>query len=642
MKVSYRWLREVVNIPEDAEALARALTMVGIQLESKQPTGDDITLDFEVTVNRPDCLSVIGLSREIALIYESPAPAIDGLHKAQVLLFRSNEGRFSDGSKDVQILIEDSELCPRYCAQLITNIKVGPSPGWMQKKLEACGLRPINNVVDITNLVMMELGQPMHAFDFDTLKGGMIRVRKAQNEKLLMIDGKQRLLQENMLAIADAERAVAVAGVMGGRETEVTDSTTNILFESAYFQPASVRRTARSLELSTDASYRFERGADYKMQAIACLRAAALIEECAGGEVHPVLDVHPGKFQHVEIRLRHPRVARILGQSIDPHLADNILTALGFIKKAENLWQIPSFRVDIFKEIDLIEEIARHYGYNKVPTTLPKIDKQNQKDHPTYQLERAANQFLRGCGIDEAYTYSFTTDEMSKAPRIVNPLAETASVLRDSLLPNLKDSVHYNLRHRNENVRLFEIGRVFLANEEKTKIGIAMLADYREMKGIVENLFSALQYPQPLIRDGQIVLEGKSIGRLEQSKIDSTPLQLCELDLTDLVLLPGRNLRYQAIIPYPVVERDLSFVVKKTVTFAEFEQTLNQLNVPELRNWKLVDRYEGKNIPANKLSLTFRMTFQASDRTLTSEEADSMFGKVIEALTQRFSIDLRK
>lgn len=638
MKVSYNWLKETVDIPADPGALARALTMVGIQLESKQPFEEDTILDFEVTVNRPDCLSVFGLSREIALIYSSPSPALKGLHQAQIIAVKTNDGRYSGAGKDLRILIEDADLCPRFCGQLVTGIKVGPSPSWMQKKLEACGLRSISNVVDITNYVMLELGQPMHAYDFDTIAAGTIRVRKARNEKLLMIDGKERLITDSMLAIADAERVIGVGGVMGGMETEVTDSTKNVLLEAAYFQPTSVRRTAKMLELSTDASYRFERGADYKMQANACLRAAALLEECAGGTVHPVLDVSPGKFVAAEIRLRQPRIARILGQTIDPHLADNILTALGFIKKAEYLWQVPSFRVDIFREIDLVEEIARHFGYNNIPSTLPKAEKKYQADYPTFQLEREVNQFLRGAGLEEAFTYSFVSEG---AIQIVNPISETAKALRLSLIPNLQESVAYNLRHRNEDVRLFEIGRVFLPEAEKTALGIAMLGEFRVLKGILESMIQALQYARPAIQDGSISIKGKNIGKIIQTHADSQPLQLCEIFLSDLIQLPKQGISYDPVIPYPFVERDVSFLVSDKIQYSQLEDMFQGIDIAELRSWKLVDRYQGKNIPPGQVSLTLRFTFQAPDRTLTSEEVDRMFAQIVRTLSQNFTIEVR-
>lgn len=642
MKVSYNWLKKVVDIPVDADALSRALTMAGIQLESRQDNGDDVTLDFEITVNRPDCLSVYGLAREIGVLFQSPAPALAELHPCEILTFRNQEGRYSAAGNDVRILIEDADLCPRYCGQLITDVKIQPSPTWMQQRLEASGIRSINNVVDITNYVLLELGQPLHAFDFDRLSGSTIRVRKARNEKLLMIDGKERLIKEEMLAIADAQRVVAVAGVMGGMETEVTNSTTTVLLESAYFQPSSVRRTAKALELSTDASYRFERGVDYKMQATACRRAAALLEQCSGGIAHAVLDVAPGKFVPAEIRLRHQRIARILGQQIDPHLADDILTVLGFIKKAEHLWQVPSFRVDIFREIDLIEEIARHNGYNNIPSTLPKTDKRYQSDYPTLELERAAGQFLRGAGFDEAYTYSFVPDAGTDGVRIVNPISETAATLRTSLLQNLQESIAFNLRHRNDHARLFEIGRVFLKSGEKIALGIAALGEYRHIKGIIETMFEALQYEKPSFHEGSITLQNAEVGRFSQTDLESHPLQLCEIHLSDLIAQPNRKIRYQPVIPYPFVERDISFLIQENVNYSELDEAFRKLSLPALTVWKLIDRYTGENTPAGKVSLALRFIFQAPDRTLTSEEVDRMFDQIVKGLNQDFQIELRK
>jgi phenylalanyl-tRNA synthetase beta chain len=467
-------------------------------------------------------------------------------------------------------------------------------------------------------------------------------VRKAQNEKLVMIDGKERLIDDTMLAIADAQRAVAVGGVMGGMETEVTDSTTTVLLESAYFQPSSVRRTAKLLELSTDASYRFERGVDYKMQATACRRAAALLAEIAGGTPHAVMDVAPGKFIQPEIRLRHQRITRILGQHIDPHLADNILTALGFIKKSEHLWQVPSFRVDVAREIDLIEEIARHNGYNNIPSTLPKTDKKYQADYPTFEMERAVNQFLRGAGFDEAFTHSYGTGSENEAIKILNPISETMSTLRTSLLPNLQQSIEFNTRHRNENVRLFEIGRVFLPYGEKIALGIAAMSEYREIKGVVESLFEALQYDQPTFGNGSIQCNGPQIGSFQQISIEGYPLQLCEIYLSDLQQQPKRQLRYQQVIPYPFVERDVSFIISNQVSFSQLETTFHNVKLPNFTSWKLIDRYSGKNIPEGKVSLTLRLIFQAPDRTLTSEEVDAMYDQIVQRLSQDFAIELRK
>ena len=644
MRFSYNWLKEMVDIPVDADTLARELTMVGLQLESKQQLENDVILDFEITVNRPDCLSVYGLAREIATIFGVPVPSVAGLHSADVIRSEQNYGQYASADIQLKIMIEDTELCPRYCGQILTGVKIGPSPRWIVERLEACGLRPVNNIVDITNLVMLELGQPLHAFDFDQLAEGTIRVRKAADERLVMIDGRERLLRSPMLVIADASRPAAVAGVMGGADSEVSPGTTAILLESAYFQPASVRKTSKALELSTDASYRFERGVDYNLQAIACRRAAALIEEAAGGKVHPVLDVAPLRFVAPEIELRHERIERVLGRSdIDRSFVENTLTSLGFEMKNGRLWIVPSFRVDVQREIDLIEEIARHYGYNKFPNTLPKAERKYQSDYPTFELERALSQILRAAKLDEAYTYSLVGTGMApEGIPLVNPISEATVRLRTSLLPGLIDSIEYNLRHRNHEVGLFEIGRVFLKEGEKVAVGMALLGEYRELKGIVESAVPALGYPQPSFQKGSVLVGDKLIGRIGQMQIDTSPAQVCEIYLSDMVALPKSRITYQPIIPFPFIERDMSFFVDDAILYADLARVFGELALPDLRSYKLLDRYQGSNTPHGKVSLTFRLLFQAESRTLTSEDVDSLYQRIVAEFVSRYGVELRK
>lgn len=505
----------------------------------------------------------------------------------------------------------------------------------------------MNNVVDITNYVMMELGQPLHAFDYDKISDGTIRVRKARDEKLLMIDGKERPLKDPMLVIADSKTAVALAGVMGGKDTEVSDQTTTILLESAYFQPASVRKTAKQLELSTDASFRFERGVDYAQQAYACRRAASMLEEIASGKAQALLDVNTVSFQPKEIELRPTRIERVLGEKIDAQFADQALKDLGFLKKSEHRWEVPSFRVDVSLEIDLIEEIARLYGYNKFKDSLPSSEKKYQPDYSTFQLEREFSLFLRSARIDEAYTYSVVNPNspylsQEKRIRIVNPVTETAAELRTSLIPNLLESVEYNLRHRNRDVRLFEIGHVFLNEGEKTSLGIVIIGEYRELKGIIEAGLPALHYPRPVFRKGKIFVQDRQIGELKQLSVDSSPVQVCEISLTDLVTVPIEVLVYQPINSYPFVERDASLLLSEAVKFEQIDQTFKNLNIPELRSYVLTDRYQGPNTPAGVASLTFRFTFQAPNRTLTSEEVDRLYARIVDEFAKDFGAELRK
>jgi phenylalanyl-tRNA synthetase beta chain len=643
MKYSYNWLKEVVDHPGDVHTLTQELTMAGMKLEGTEEISGDTVLDFEIPVNRPDCLSIYGLAREISALFGTPIHKQPDFDARKVHRVEAREGR--ENKKKIKIEIEEHELCARYCGQIVEGIRVAESPEWIRKKLEGCGVRGINNVVDVTNLVMLELGQPLHAFDYDKLAEGTIRVRKARGEKLLMIDGKERLLIPDMLVIADAVKAQAVAGVMGGKESEVTNATTTILLESAYFQPASVRKTAKQLELSTDASYRFERGVDHAGQARACERAATLLQQIAGSTPHTVLDVAPVRFPDKQIPLRQSRIRRILGTEIDPAFVKQTLLALGFEPMAGDLWKPPTYRVDIFREIDLIEEIARMYGYNRFADTLPAAEKRYQPDYPTYNLECSFSDFLKAARVDEACTYSFQEPSEStteKRIRIKNPISETASELRTSLLPDLFQSIEYNLHHRNEDVRLFEIGHVFFEAGEETALAIALIGEYPEIKGIVEGALEALQYERPNIIDGKISVQNESIGTINSTEIEGHLVQGCEIYLTDLIRVPRKELKYKPIIPYPFIERDASLILSETIPYSDLEKLIKGLHIEELRSYKLVDRYKGPNTPPGKISLTFRFLFQSENRTLTSEEVDRLYARIVDEFTKRFDAELRK
>jgi phenylalanyl-tRNA synthetase beta chain len=639
MKVSYSWMKEFVDVPVDAGGLAHALEIAG-----------DTLMDFEVTVNRPDCLSVFGLARETAAIFHLPPPQLPPLQQGEDLRqFEGNAGTYSDGPAPLAITLEDPDLCPRYCGQIFTGVRVAPSPDWLRKKLEAGGLRSINNIVDITNLVLLELGQPLHAFDYRKLAGGAIRVRRARNgEKLMMIDGRERRLADTILAIADAERPQAVAGVMGGMDSEVSDTTDTLLLESAYFQPTSVRKTARALELSTDASYRFERGADPNLQAIACRRAAFLFEQLAGARAHAILDVRHHLPQLPRVHLRPERVERVLGLRIDPAFIREALTSLHFREVSDNLWEAPSFRVDISREIDLIEEVARLYGYNRFPDTLPAAERKYQNDYPTYALEQAAGRFLQAASIDEACTFSLIDPSSSRLDakqeryRLKNPVAETASELRTSLIPGLLDSVDYNLRHKNERARLYEIGRVFPSCGEHIALGIVITGDFLDLKGVIEGLLSALNYPAPEIKKKALVVGDQVIGSIDTAGVEGTTVQACEIMLDLLNRAERKPLVYVPIVTFPSVERDASFILNEAVPYSRLMDSLRKLQIPELRTCKLLDRYRGKNIPAGKISITLRFVFQSPSCTLTSEEVDLLYAKIITEFTSAVGAEARK
>jgi phenylalanyl-tRNA synthetase beta chain len=647
MKFSYNWLKEIVDAPVDARALSQELTMAGMKLEGIEEVPGDFVLDFEIPVNRPDCLSIYGLSREISAIFDVPMKGLPEISQQATERVEGPEGYLKDAKYPLRIRIEDPQLCLRYCGQVVSDVKIGPSPEWIRRRLEGCGVRSINNVVDVTNYVMLELGQPLHAFDYDRLAEHTIRVRQTTGENLLMIDAKQRSLKSPLLVIADALRPQAVGGVMGGKESEVSEQTSTILLESAYFQPTSIRKTAKILELSTDASYRFERGADPEMQAVACRRAAFLLEKIAAGKAHTLLDVAPGKFQSPEIHLRTERVERILGKKIEEDFIVKTLKSLGFVATPNSTWRVPSFRVDVHREIDLIEEIARLYGYNRFPDTLPAAEKPYQEDYPTFELERAFSEILRAVRIDEACSYSFRIPSSPaelehEAIRIKNPITESASELRTSLIPGLVESIEYNLRHKNEMLGLFEIGRVFLRNGEKTMLAIVSTADYRELKGIIENSLPALLYPSPRFENGEILIGKQRIGKILSLQLESTPVYSCEISLTDLIQIPKNSLKYRPIIPFPSVERDVSFLLDESLPYSSLENIFRKLMIPELRSYKLIDRYKGPNTPPGKISLTLRLIFQSENRTLTSEEVDALYARIINEFKSAFGAELRK
>jgi phenylalanyl-tRNA synthetase beta chain len=643
MKVSYHWLEEISGVEADLDTLIAKLTNIGLKLEDKQPVANDFSLDLEITVNRPDCLCHYGVAREIVTAFQLSPIVYPEIHSDIPVRVHGTSGNY----EDLTIILEDPQLCPRYCGQLLTGVKVGPSPEWLKQRLEACDIRSINNIVDATNYVMFELGQPLHAFDYDKLAGKTIRVRRAKNEKLVMIDGKERLLTESMLVIADAEKAQGVGGVMGGKESEVSENTTSVLLESAYFVPSTVRQTRKALDLSTDASYRFERGVDPLLQDVAIRRTALLLEQIAGAKVHPVLDVNVMQTRRHQIKLRPERITRILGEPVDQDFVETVLNSLGFLQEEKNVWTVPSFRVDIAREIDLIEEIARHFGYNNFPSTLPEGGIKYQEDYPTYWLERAVSQFLQGARVDEAVTLSFVNQSLpfikqDKRIRILNPISETANELRNSLIPGLLESIDLNLRHRNRDVRLFEIGHTFHPEGEKVKLGIAVIGDYQDLKGIVEGTLISLQYPKPEVKDGKIFVNEIELGEINQYDIEGNTIHTGELSLSDLFQIPKTKTKYKPIIPYPPIERDITFVIDEQIPYSKMEDVFKQLAISEIRSFKLIDRYKGKTSEPGKVNLTFRIIFQSESRTLLSEEVDALCAKIVAEFARSFGAELRK
>ncbi|MCS7158358.1 MAG: phenylalanine--tRNA ligase subunit beta [Blastocatellia bacterium] len=682
MRVSYRWLKELVDFELSPRELAEKLTMVGLAVDRVEEVDGDALLELDVTSNRPDCLSHLGVAREIAVLCGTSA------RYPETHLEEDEE----ETARVTSVEIRDPDLCPRYVARVIRGVRVGPSPRWVVERLERLGQRSINNVADITNLVLLELGHPLHAFDLEKLVGRQIIVRRARaGERLVTLDGVKRTLRDDMLVIADAVRPVALAGIMGGEETGVSETTRDVLLESAYFHPLSIRRTARALGMSTEASYRFERGADYEAPRRAADRAARLIVEVAGGRIlRGAIDIYPNPLSRTTVRLRRQRLRRILGVDVPWDEAVRLLRALGFhIERAdgEEVWVIPpSFRVDIDGEDDLVEEVARHIGYDAIPTTLPQWRGYGEL-LPGEEKRRALRAILSAFGFSEAITFSFVPEswdalfreEEVRVCRLRNPIDETRAQLRTSLLPGLLESLLHNIHHGVRSVRLYEIGTCFIAMEdgqrpiEREQLGLVATGlfnerawqdhhrpfGFYEMKGVVEALLEKLRVrrvafersPREYLHPGQsarLLVDGEPIGDFGQlhPRIAALfkfkqPVFVAELDLEKLLRKEGEAIRYRSLPRLPTVVRDFSLLVPREVAYAEIERGIAELGIPEIVEVRLFDVYTGPNVPADKRSLSISVRLRAEDRTLTEEEIAAIQARLLAHLRERFRIELR-
>ncbi len=683
MRLVISWLREFVDINASAEEIAATIGLRGFEVAAiEKLAGGDAVIDFEITANRPDCLSVLGLAREVATAFALPLtlPSYDS--DAKVRLARMPTGR----SDRIAISLDDEELCPRY-AGAVADITTGSSPAWLAQRLQAAGVRPISNVVDITNYVNLELGQPMHAFDLARLAGPEIHARRARpGETIRTLDGVERKLDGDMLVIADRDRAQAVAGVMGGADSEVTAATKTIVLESAYFKATAVRRTSKLLGLKTEASSRFERGADLKAQVVAIERAVALMEQFGAGRiVGPVIDCDAGAYAERTLHLRRARLAHLLGASVaDPDVA-RILASLGMsVTVTADGWDVivPSFRVDLLREADLIEEVGRHYGFDRLEATLPAVlapappaDAGTTRDHFVRRI-------LTGAGLSEAITFGFieekvaqqfaTETERERMVRVANPLSAKFDTLRPRLVGGVVDVVANNRRHGRRDVRVFEIGTRFTTDGETRAVAIAWTGigssehwsgstrevDFFDVKGAVESLCSAFgvhatfapRVAEPFLVPGQSasIASGDmplgSVGQLLPAVADQRGLPrqdrvfVAELSLDALVKARGATFDAARPLPrYPFVVRDLSIVVANALPAEIIRGTIqaaaNNLPAP-LTATTIFDRYQGKGVPEGSVSLSLRLTFQSEDRTLTDAEVQQSFDTILAALVK--------
>lgn len=695
MNISYNWIRDLTGTTLEPRELAALLTRIGLAVEVVHDASDDFILEIDLTSNRPDCLSHLGVAREVV--------AAKG---GQVLLPQSAPSRVEGSAESfTAVEIRDLDLCPRYAGRVVRGVTIKPSPDWLVKRLEAIGQRPINNVADITNFVLHEQGQPLHAFDLAKLTENRIVVRRAAvGEKIKTLDGIERDLDPEMLVIADAVRPVAVAGVMGGEDSEISGATRDVLIESAYFDPASVRRTSRLMGLHTEASHRFERGVDYEGVIRAQERCVSLICEIAGGQAtEDTIDVYPQPLKPKVVSLRPERVKALTGLDVASAESLRILGALGFVQQESEesestlTFVAPTWRVDIEREEDLVEEVARHTGYEKITTELPASNIAGQYQ-PSERKRRALGRALVACGFDEAISFSFIdashddrfellptlTGGKQSEPQFVtlkNPIIEGVTRMRPTLLSGMLDAVRHNLNHGTRDVRLFETGRIFAANSEPGKLPIereslALVAtgmatkagraegsrelDFYDLKGALEAAIDSMDL-KPLrfdeararhLREGQtarILIDRArpigSIGRLDESVAAlykfRQAVYVAELDLSTLLESEEIAVIYTPLARYPSVVRDVSLLVGRRVTLAEMLEAVSEENLDYCRDAKLVDVYKGSNLPAGKRSVTLRIEYRADDRTLRDDEVDALHGRLVLALEEKFAAQLR-
>ena len=697
MKILVSWLRDFVAVDVTVQELADALTMRGFEVSDIEPapsrvvaTGEDAVLDLEITTNRPDCMGVRGVAREISTIYETelqPLPALP----------TTPPNTESASAADVSVVLEDSELCPRYVAS-VADVTVGPSPGWLTARLEATGVRSVNNVVDATNYVMVELGHPLHAFDLAKLEGAAIRIRRATSgETIRTLDGDDRRLDTDMLVIADAVHPQALAGVMGGAESEVTGTTRVVALESAYFLPTSIRRTSKRVGLSTDASYRFERGTDIEAPVVAMHRLRHLLAEIGAGQPRgAVIDKYPHPRTPPTIELRQARVGRVLGIDIDGAFIATTLSRLGFSVepiKDGTRWRatVPTHRVDVAREVDLIEEIARHYGYDRPPSTFPALTHPPAPTGGWLRQQRLLRRVLTACGCSEAITYSFI-ERAAAAPfvsardqivGIANPLSEKFAVLRPSLLPGLVDSIVRNRRREHRDVRLFEIGKRFReADGETATVGFAVTGtgapdhwsaasrnvDLFDITGIAERVcdavgvtpvFEATEHPTLVAGRAAVIhashgdgpaevighvgqlLPAIAVARGFPDTGDELYVAELDLDAVDRVTVNRGALHTVPVPRHPSIVRDLAIIVDATLHASAVRGTIRMAASETLVSIQEFDRYEGEGVPDGRVSLAFRLTFRASSRTLTDVEIQRTMGAIVSSLQTTHQAKLR-
>ncbi len=696
MKVSYNWLKEFVDITTSPEEVASRLALAGTNIAGIENGPHGAVFDAELTSNRPDCLGMLGIAREVGAIYRLPIKTITP---------KALESASAKASDAVTVKIEVPELCGRFTARVIRGARIQPSPAWLKNRLEAAGIASINNVVDISNFVMLELGHPLHTFDYDLVRNHAIVVRRArQNEKIKALDGTEYTLDPNVCVVSDGDgaRAAGIGGIMGGADTEISFSTKNVLIECAWFDPIAVRAAARSLKLHTEASTRFGRGADPEMAEVASRRAAELILQLAGGELLAgVVDVYPGKRPAKKITITRAEFLRVMGADVPDKDLEAILSSLGFAPArvdhnpgaANSLlaaWECtqPSWRADVEREIDLIEEVARIYGTDKFPPRLP-VARSGAARLPHQEAETRLRERLIGLGYQEILTIPHVSEERDElfrpadavSAKLANPLSEEASVLKSTGAVTMAAAIEWNLNHSQRHVRLFEIGqqyRFLNGRPVETRVltigatGAARLQglydspreyNFGDLKGDLDAL-GALSGGLRWENGGSEWLDAAKRGTIFLGREGNQPLGVAgqlakrvadklkfrqDVHLAEIALGPfycmyygvKNNRRYEPLPRFPGVERDFSLFLAEGVTFAEVRKTIESLGIPEIASIAAADLFRGKNVPAGKYSLLVRVIFQSRESTFTDPQINDFSKRIVAALEKNLGATLR-
>ncbi|BCW95179.1 MAG: phenylalanine--tRNA ligase subunit beta [Fimbriimonadales bacterium] len=688
MRVPIEWLKDFVQIDLAPDALAERLTMAGLEVEEALDTPQGAVLSMYLTPNRGDCLSIFGIAREVYALLGEAARPTELFHRLNAQILNPPVAEPQEAARHARVEIRDPDLCPRYAARIIRDIAPIPAPAHVQHRLLAAGMRPINAIVDATNYVMLELGQPLHAFDLHTLREHQIIVRRAEpGERITTLDGQTHTLTPEMLMICDAERPVAVAGMMGGAETEVSDDTRHILIESAHFSPTSIRATARTLGLRTESSYRFERFVDPNLVIVAQHRVCELLQEWTGvAAVSGVIDVYPRPFQTRTLTVRLSRASRLLGFEVRPDEAHGVLTRLNLrpepIEDGFRV-QAPLYRADLQREEDLIEELGRILGYERIPAVPPAGFTTQGKDSPEGAFAERVRTILLSAGLQEIVGHTLEAPNplqsggegvgewMYQPVPLQNPMSDELSCLRHSLLSSLMRAADHNRRRNRRDLHLFEIGRVFAQDErgdyhEWTHLGVLMTgllhaphwaskpqpADFYALKGVVEHLLHELGIEARFVPaegrdhrlhparaayvhdadDQRLGVLGELHPELQKQYEFRQRVYLAEFGLNALMRAAAHTVRYRPLPAFPPVLRDIAIVVAQDVPYAALEQTIRAAGGDWLESVRLFDRYTGAPVPEGAHSLAFALVFRDPTRTLTDEEVNARVEAIFAAL----------